>query len=295
MASSREEADRAFQAAQDALADTWPVPPERVWLSTPFGRTFACAAGPKDAPAVFLVPGMGCSGVAWAAQIEALVGTHRIYAVDLPGNSGRSEPVRSPRTFTDHARWFVEVLDALGLEKADYVGMSYGGCVGAHIALASPERIRRLVLMAPAATLLPVSAGLWWSTLPLLVWPSRANQASALRWMAVAPSEGRERYEDLMEKVTDVMHSARVRTGITMPAWPRVLRDDELRRIGVPTLVVIGDKEKIYDARAALARAEAHIPNVKTTLVHDASHDLMFCQPAFVNAALRGFLAVEEA
>jgi pimeloyl-ACP methyl ester carboxylesterase len=108
--------------------------------------------------------------------------------------------------------------------------------------------------------------------------------------MAVAPAEGRERYEDVMEKVTDIIYAGRRRNGLTILPNPRVLRDDELRRISVPTLVMIGDKEKIYDAGAALARAEALIPGVKTLLVPDASHDLMFCQSSRVNAALKAFL-----
>lgn len=288
--SSRAEADRTYQVAHEALLQTWPVPAETVWVTSPSGRTHILAAGPPGAPAVFLVPGIGTAGVAWTAQIEALVATHRVYAVDLPGNYGRSEPTRRPRSFDDFARWYVEVLDALDLPRADYVGMSYGGCVGAHLALAVPGRIRRLVLMAPAATLRPLSMGLALQGLSMLIWPTRARHAGALRWMAVPPAEGRERYEALIDKVADVIYAGRKRTGISMLPNPRVLRDDELCRLSVPTLVMIGDQEKIYDANAALARAEALIPGVKTVLIPDASHDLMFCQPAAVNAALKAFL-----
>ena len=108
--------------------------------------------------------------------------------------------------------------------------------------------------------------------------------------MAVAPAEGRERYEDVMEKVADIIYAGRRRDGLTIIPNPRVLRDDELRRISVPTLVMIGEKEKIYDASAALARAAALIPGVKTLSIPGASHDLMFYQPARVNAALKEFL-----
>jgi pimeloyl-ACP methyl ester carboxylesterase len=295
LSSSRSEADRTYRAAHEALLQTWPVPAETVWVTSPSGRTHLLAAGPPGAPAVFLVPGIGTAGVAWTAQIEALVATHRVYAVDLPGNYGRSEPTRRPRSFDDFARWYVEVLDALGLPRADYVGMSYGGCVGAHLALAVPGRIRRLVLMAPAATLRPLSMGIALQGISMLVWPTRARHAGALRWMAVPPAEGRERYEALIDKVADVIYAGRKRTGISMLPNPRVLGDDELRRLSVPTLVMIGDQEKIYDANAALARAEALIPGVKTVLIPDASHDLMFCQPAAVNAALEAFLAESSA
>jgi pimeloyl-ACP methyl ester carboxylesterase len=284
-------ADSFFHAAHEALVRTWPVPPEPVWVTSPSGRTHLLAAGPPDAPAVFLVPGLGTPGVAWTRQIEALVDTHRVYAVDLPGNNGLTETARPPRRFEDFARWYVEVLDAVGLRHVDYVGMSYGGCVGAHLALAVPERIRRLVLLAPAATLLGLRLSGVVRGLSVLAWPTRARYASVMRWMAVPPAEDREAYEVLLEKVIDVTYAGRRRTGLSMIPTPRVLGDDELRRISMPTLVLLGDNEKQYDAGVALARAKALIADVRTVLIPDASHDLMFCQPARVNAALKAFLA----
>ena len=289
--SSDREVDRAYQAAHEALIRTWPVAPEPVIVATPSGRTHLLAAGPPGAPAVFLVPGAGCAGAAWTCQLEALIADHRVYAIDVPGNYGLSELVRRPRGFDDYVRWYVEVLDALELPRADYVGMSYGGCIGAHVALAAPERIRRLVLMAPAATVYRLGAGIWLHTLSMLVWPSRARHRGMLRWMAATPAEGRERYEDVMEKVVDIIYAGRRRDGLSLIPNPTVLGDDELRRISVPTLVMIGEKEKIYDAGAALARAAALIPGVKTLCIPGASHDLMFYQPARVNAALKEFLA----
>jgi pimeloyl-ACP methyl ester carboxylesterase len=291
MPSPSSEADRAFRAAHDAMLAYWPVPPEDVWLDTPTGKTHLLAAGPRDAPAVFMVPGIATPGVMWCEQVGALVDAHRVYTVDLPGNAGFSEPVTQPRGFDAFARWWVEVLDALGLATADYVGMSYGGCVGAHLALSAPDRLRRLALVAPAATLVSLAGAFMIRTLPQVVWPSRAAFAKLMRWMAVPPVEGRERYETLVEGCIDLFYTGRKRDGLKMLPTVRVLRDEELRRFRSPTLVVIGAEEKIYDASAALARAEALIPGVTTVTIPDASHDLMFTQPARVGEALRAFLS----
>jgi pimeloyl-ACP methyl ester carboxylesterase len=111
-----------------------------------------------------------------------------------------------------------------------------------------------------------------------------------MHWMTVPPSGGREHYEALVEGAIDLFYTGRRRDGFRMvPMW-RVLGDDELRRLTMPTLVMIGEQEKIYDCGAALARAEALIPGVKSVRIPDASHDLMFAQPALVNANLRAFL-----
>lgn len=282
---------RAFEAAHQAMLATWPVAAEQRWVETAWARTHLLIAGPPDAPPVFLVPGIATPGVMWTAQIAALVGSHRVHAVDLPGNAGFSKPVRRPRSFADFVTWWVELLDALGLPRADYVGMSYGGCVGAHLAVAVPEKVRRLALLAPAATLHPLSLGFMMRAMSSVLLPTRAGHANLMRWMAVPPREGRERYELLVEGIIDLFHTGRQRDGFIMLPNPRVLTDDELRGLRMPTLVVIGEQEKIYSAAEALARAKALIPDVETVAIPDASHDLMFAQPTLVGATLSRFLA----
>src|SRR5689334_3090375 len=132
-ASPTSPASLAFDAAHKAMVATWPVVPEDVWLDTPAGRTHLLVAGPKGAPPAFPVPGMATPGVMYTEQVAALVGEHRVYTVDIPGNIGFSVPVSRPKGFDYFVRWFGEVLAALKIERADYVGMSYGGHIGAQI------------------------------------------------------------------------------------------------------------------------------------------------------------------
>lgn len=280
----------AFDAACKAMRDTWPVPPDDQWITTASGKTHFLVAGNPDGQAVFMVPGIATPGVAWTGQIASLLKTHRVYAVDLPGNIGLSEPTSRPKNFDYYTRWFVEVLDALAIERADYIGMSYGGHVGARLALAVPERLRRLVLVAPAATLQSLSAGFMARAMTMLFVPTRARHASVLRWMAVAPNEGREQYELVMEAMVDILYTGRARFGVTVMPNVTRLSDDQLRSITVPTLVMIGAEEKIYSGPAALARARALIPGVKTIEIPEASHDIMFAQPARLRAELEAFL-----
>jgi pimeloyl-ACP methyl ester carboxylesterase len=73
------------------------------------------------------------------------------------GWPGRSKPLKAHSDRTEYADWLTEVLDALTIEKANMVGYSFGGFFTACCALEKPERIRKLVLLAPAATILPFS------------------------------------------------------------------------------------------------------------------------------------------
>ncbi len=127
-------------------------------------------------------------------------------------------------------------------------------------------------------------------SLSLLVWPTRGSYDGLRRWMASPPREGRERYETFVEGIVDIFYTGRRKLGVQVLPNPRVLGDDELRRLTMPTLVLIGDEEKIYSAPDALARARALIPGVQAVSIPGASHDLMYSQSARVNASLAAFL-----
>ena len=75
---------------------------------------------------------------------------------------------------------------------------------------------------------------------------------------------------------------------------PSVFSDDELRALRVPGLLLIGDREVIYDAAKALARARALIPNFEGELVPSCKHDMCFSQHRIVDARVLDFLKEVE-
>ena len=72
--------------------------------------------------------------------------------------------------------------------------------------------------------------------------------------------------------------------------WPRVFTDEELRSVSVPTLLLIGDREVIYDPRVAIGRATRLIPWIEAEIIPNASHFLTFDQSESVDARVLGFL-----
>lgn len=62
----------------------------------------------------------------------------------------------------------------------------------------------------------------------------------------------------------------------------------------VPTLLLMGDRDVIYDSAKALTRAKRLIPNLEGELVSGCSHDMTIRQHRFVNARVVDFLTRHE-
>ncbi len=95
------------------------------------------------APIVFL-HGLGGTRTSWGPQLRALGGTFRCIAWDMPGYGG-SDPV-TPLTYPAITQRLVDLLDVLDLPRVDVVGLSFGGMHALHLAIAHPDRVRRIVL-----------------------------------------------------------------------------------------------------------------------------------------------------
>jgi pimeloyl-ACP methyl ester carboxylesterase len=106
-------------------------------------------SGPPDAPAVVLLHGFGSSLHTWDAWAQGLARTHRVVRVDLPG-SGLSPPdpaqdYRDERSLD----MLLALMDSLGLQRSSWVGHSMGGRIAWTLAARFPERVDKLVLVAP--------------------------------------------------------------------------------------------------------------------------------------------------
>jgi poly(3-hydroxyalkanoate) depolymerase len=104
---------------------------------------------------LLLVTGIGASIDMWGPVEEQLVPRgYRLIAFDLPG-VGASPALVPPRRMRGLARIAVGVLDELGIERADVLGVSFGGVLAQQIAHQAPSRVNRLVLAATGPGAVP--------------------------------------------------------------------------------------------------------------------------------------------
>ncbi len=114
--------------------------------------------GASDRPPLLVLNGLGQSVEVLLPLLEEL-GPRPLIAIDMPG-VGRSEMREDIHAMPDYARFTLDVLDALGVDKCDLLGISWGGALAQQIAHRAPERIGKLALAITSAG----GIGSWWGT-----------------------------------------------------------------------------------------------------------------------------------
>jgi pimeloyl-ACP methyl ester carboxylesterase len=107
-------------------------------------KTRVLSAG-EGTPLLYL---HGAGGLFWDPFLDGLAARHRVLAPEHPG-CGDSQGLEHVEDLWDLVLYYDELLDALGVERASVVGHSFGGMVAAELASTSPERVDKLVLIAP--------------------------------------------------------------------------------------------------------------------------------------------------
>jgi len=151
------QAEAAYMAAYDRALANWPVPYETIYVPTEYGDTFMIVSGPEDGEPIILIHGMGSNAADWKVNFAALASTYRVYALDIIGYANKSKPVKVFSDRAEFAEWITSILDALKIEKTHMLGYSLGGFLTVSYAIEKPERLKKIVLLAPAATFIPFS------------------------------------------------------------------------------------------------------------------------------------------
>jgi pimeloyl-ACP methyl ester carboxylesterase len=286
--------EAAYLAAYDANMRFWPVPYDPLDISTRFGITHVVACGPLNAPPLVLLHGYGGALTMWWPNVAELSRDYRVYAVDVIGQAGRSIPDQPVRSRADYVEWMTALLAALGIERSFIVGMSYGGWLTLNFAIAAPERVTKIALLSPASGFLPLVDEFFQRGMRMAATPTRELTDDFMAWVAGAdrPSDPdlRARYDGLMDQFhLGVKHFRGVPNEPVVSPVP--FTDDELRAIRVPTLLLLGDRDPIYDTAAALDRARRLVPGLEGGLIPGAGHMMCFTRATTVDERILEFFA----
>jgi pimeloyl-ACP methyl ester carboxylesterase len=125
----------------DLLLENLTIPYERLNIPTRHGNTFCIAAGNMKAPTMVLLHGSSMNSCMWINDIKKYYHTYRVYALDIPGEAGRSDERQLPFTTSDLDDWLYDVFNELSIDKAILMGASLGAWLSAKFAIRYPEKI----------------------------------------------------------------------------------------------------------------------------------------------------------
>ncbi len=283
------EAQQAYLSFYDEQARQWPVPSQTQLVKTSFGETFVRVQGPVDGQPLILLPGDTENSLSWIPVIESLSKTHRTFAIDHIYDNGRSiysRPITGP---DDFVTWLDELLSEIGLKQINLLGYSYGGWQAALFALAHPERLQKLVLLAPSATVLPPGMGLLARAFVYFFLPTAFITKRYFYWYgpdAIREDRTRNRLDEMIEEDLLARRCFKRRCFVA----PTVLSDNDWQKLQTPTLFLVGENELTYSAEQAVQRLRAIAPSVETKIASDTDHYMVLVSPTWVVNNVQCFL-----
>ncbi|WP_070025582.1 alpha/beta fold hydrolase [Streptomyces sp. F-1] len=292
--------DRYFAACDAVFALGVPASGEQD-VETSFGTTHVYRYGPEPGPAreggdpagetrdrtpVVLVHGAGSCSAMWYPNTGALSAERTVYALDTPGDPGRSVQ-RAPIHEPEHAaRWLDEALAGLGLDEVHLVGTSYGGWLALNQAHRRPERLASVTLLDPG--------GLEKVGLRFFVWIFASLLAT------FAPKALRPRLASWLEQPVLVVPELRAMTHTGVRAYrirrpvPKPLTDAELATIRTPLYLLLGKRSLLVHPRRQVERVPRLVPGARAEIVADTGHGPQIDHADLANRLMLAFMAATE-
>jgi pimeloyl-ACP methyl ester carboxylesterase len=240
---------------------------------------------PPPGSPIVLIHCYTCSMNWWDDLAPLLERDHRVIRVDLLGHGGSDKP-GTGYSIEDQATAVAEALAKLGVVNATVVGHSLGGSVVTALAQQSPQLASRVVIIDQAPEDGFDNEGF---AQRVSYWPI-IGQASD-RLLQIAPKSAiRDQYDDAFapgfeissgfdnpdQPVDDLRAMTYTAYKETRDAEEDYVAesplDERLATAHVPTMVIFGAEDQLYDAQEAVARYRQNVPGVQTHLIPGAGH-----------------------
>lgn len=243
--------------------------------------------------AIMFWPSLLMTGDMWSAAADHFSNTHRVILVDPPGHGG-SEKLTGTFTFGDCARVIVDILDSLGLQRAHFVGNSWGGMIGGTFAATYPDRIDHAVLMNCTGSAAGARQKLEYGfllRLAKLLGGVRPPLTRSVLKAFLGPTTFATR-PDVVAYVRDTVQAVDIRSGSWAVRSVVPIRPDQrslFAKISAPVLVVAGAEDATFGLQETAAMAEA-IPNAQLVVLDGVAHLAGLENPNLVNNLIEEFV-----
>ena len=247
------------------------------------GNIYVSQDGPRDAPALVLIHGLGGSTRWWDRVVPMLAGSYRVIRIDLLGHGRSAKPSRGGYTTTQQGHRIGEALDRLGVKHAILVGHSTGGYVATALAEQRGDLVTALALIDTGPRMDGfISDGLvgklvFAPVLGQLLWRLRTD-GIVRKGLRTAFAPGFEIPQQLVDDTRGMTYHALTATSRASDDYlnQRPL-PDRLTSLGKPLLVIFGGQDQRWrSSSAALYRA---VKDTRVELLPGVGHSPMLEDP----------------
>ncbi|MGA9178834.1 MAG: 3-oxoadipate enol-lactonase [Desulfobacterales bacterium] len=243
--------------------------------------------GPEQGPVAMLSNALASDLTMWEFQVPALAEAgYRVLRYDSRG-LGQSKVPEGPYSIEMLAVDAVGLMDALGLEKVHFCGLSMGGMIGQMLGAQHGDRLISLTLSSTAAHIAPKE--IWDERIETVRKGGMAVVVDATidRWFTLS---GQSRLASSVEKVRRVILNTPVKGFCACCAAIRDMDQREtIRTVSTPTLVMVGENDSGTPVSAAKQIHQGITASV-LTIIPDAAHFVQMEQSNIFNQALLNFL-----
>jgi len=265
---------------------------------------FVAEAGTGPAVVMLHGGGPGASGVSnYSRNIDALAENFRVIVPDMPGYGRSAKVVDHDDPFGYLADAIRGLLDALGVDTAHLIGNSYGGAAALRLALDTPDRVERLVLMGPGG--IGTTKGLPTHGLKSLLsyyggdGPNREKLETFIRTYLVYDGAS------VPDALIDVRYAASIDPEVVAdpplrrPSGLRTLwrmdlsRDCRLKSLRTPTLVLWGRDDKVNRPSGGPMLLNL-MPNAELVMTSHTGHWMQWERAELFNELVTEFLSTDS-
>jgi pimeloyl-ACP methyl ester carboxylesterase len=246
-----------------------------------------------NGPPLVLLEGLGYGNWMWRNQVGTFSRNHRLVLIDNRGIAP-STPLRGPYSMDEFARDALATLDAEGIDRASFLGVSMGGLIAQSIAALAPDRVERLVLVSTSAggpEALPMPPSTWAELTRLIPGENGADRVRRTMAIAFTPEFVRERGTEFEELI-------RVRLGYPMDPTQLLYQAQSAltfdatspdRNIERSSLVIVGTEDRVLPWTNSLLLFRI-LRSPSLLLFRRQNHLIFLERPDEFNGAVEEFL-----
>ncbi|WP_238881797.1 alpha/beta fold hydrolase [Clostridium sp. YIM B02551] len=236
---------------------------EIININSCLGNTFIIASGKKEAPPVILFHGSGMNSFMWLKDIKEYSLNYRVYAIDIPGEPGKSNEYQASLNGMDYVSWVNDILNELSIEKSSFVGISLGAWMALKFAVNHPEKVDKLVLISPSG-IGPqkrsfIFKALYYSCLG----------ETGVKKLAYKINGNKEIPETIL-KYQRLITKNFIYRRETIP----IFSDNELKRLDMPIALFVGENDIMLHSLKTAKRLSELRPKANINILKDKGHSL---------------------